>query len=130
MLGLARQSIFTCEYNCVYNPSFSGVPPPRQKSRACTGAKSIPSTQFVVFKSHFPLKEARQLLREIAGAQPGAEKALAERRYHGMAETNDTVKLRVVSPSLESPTDGQRRRQETRHVPPDEEVEGHSGLLP
>lgn len=91
MLGLARQSIFTYEHNCIYNPSFSGVPPPHQKSRVCTGAKSIPSTQFVVFKSRFPLKEARQLLREIAGAQPEVE-ALAERRYHGMAETNDTVK--------------------------------------
>lgn len=85
----------------------------------------------MVFKSHFPLKEARHLLREIPDTQPEAEKALAERRYHGMAETNGTVKeFRVVSPRLESPTDGQRRCQETRRVPPDEEIEGHPGLLP
>lgn len=97
-------------------------PPQKKKSSLCTGAKSIPGTQFVVFKSHFPLKEARQLLREIPDAQPEAEAALAESRDHGMAETNDTVKeSRVVSHRW------QRRRQEKRCVPPDEEAEGHRG---
>lgn len=110
-------------------PLSQGSPP--KKSRACTGAKSIPVTQFVVFKSHFPFKEARQLLREIAGAQPEAEEVLVERRYHDMAETIDIVKeFRVESPRLESPTDGQRRCQETRRVPTDEEVEGHPELMP
>lgn len=77
----------------------------------------------MVFKSHFPLKEARQLLRETADAQPEAEAALAERRDHGMAET--MKEFRVVSHS------GQSHRWTKKmpgdKVPPDGEAGGHRG---
>ena len=43
----------------------------------------------MVLKSHIPLIEAKQLLREMADSQPEAEKA--EHGYHDMAETNNTV---------------------------------------
>ena len=63
------------------------VPPKSQEHTQGQKASLEPSLW-----PHIPLKEAKQVLREMADAQPEAGKALAEHRYHDMAEANDTVK--------------------------------------